>query len=199
MAALKSRHPQISFFGCAGPRMQAEGVRTIVDARSLSVVGIVEVLAHIPRIYGEFRKLVRAAKSEKPDLAILTDSPDFHLHLAKKLRALGIPVVYLIAPQAWAWRQGRVRGMRQNIQQLLCIFPFEESFFRERGVPAQFIGHPLARIVKPSMSRADFCPENVFGAGSKRCCDEIDPTENPPRQYKRMEMPSGDEGTWRDY
>lgn len=162
IAVLKSRHPKISFFGCAGPRMQAEGVRTIVDARSLSVVGIVEVLAHIPRIYREFRKLVRAAKSEKPDLAILTDSPDFHLRLAKKLHALGIPVVYLIAPQAWAWRQGRVRGMRQNIQQLLCIFPFEEAFFRQHVVPAQFIGHPLARIVKPSMGRAEFCRKFGF-------------------------------------
>ena len=96
--------------------MQAAGVRTVVDSRSLAVVGIVEVLAHIPRIYGEFRKLVRAAKSERPDLAILTDSPDFHLRLAKKLHAQSVPVVYLVAPQAWAWRQGRVKTMRRTIQ-----------------------------------------------------------------------------------
>jgi lipid-A-disaccharide synthase len=156
VAALKARHPEAEFFGCAGPRMQAAGVEAVVDARSLAVVGIVEVLRHIPRIYGEFRKLVWAAKTRRPDLAILTDSPDFHLRLAKKLHALGVPVVYLIAPQAWAWRQGRVNVMRRTLTRLLCIFPFEEQFFQKQGVPTTFIGHPLARIVKPSLSRAEF-------------------------------------------
>ena len=132
--------------------------------RSLAVVGIVEVLGHIPRIYGEFRKLVRAAKTRRPDLAILTDSPDFHLRLAKKLHAMGVPVVYLIAPQAWAWRQGRVKTMRRTLDRLLCIFPFEEEFFQKHGVPTTFIGHPLARIVKPSLSRAEFL-ENWACAG----------------------------------
>jgi len=152
----RKRHPAAEFFGCAGPRLQAAGVRTVVDSRSLSVVGIVEVLAHIPRIYGEFRKLVRAAEAERPDIAILTDSPDFHLRLAKKLHARRVPIVYLIAPQAWAWRQGRVRSMRRTIQRLLCIFPFEEAFFWQHGVRTTFIGHPLARIVKPSLARAEF-------------------------------------------
>ncbi len=150
------RHPEAEFFGCAGPGMQAAGVDAVVDARSLAVVGIVEVLSHIPRIYSEFRKLIRAAKTRRPDLAILTDSPDFHLRLAKKLHNLGVPVVYLIAPQAWAWRQGRVKTMRQTVTRLLCIFPFEEQFFQERGVSTTFIGHPLARIVKPSLTRAQF-------------------------------------------
>jgi lipid-A-disaccharide synthase len=156
VAALKARYPEAEFFGCAGPRMQAAGVEAVVDARSLAVVGIVEVLAHIPRIYGEFRKLVRAAKARRPELAILTDSPDFHLRLAKKLHALGVPVVYLIAPQAWAWRPGRVKTMRRTLTRLLCIFPFEEPFFQKHGVPTTFIGHPLARIVKPSLTRAEF-------------------------------------------
>ncbi len=155
--ALKRKYPTADFFGCAGPRMQAAGVRTIVDQRSLAVVGIVEILAHIPRIYGEFRKLVRAAEQERPDIAILTDYPGFHLRLAKKLTALGIPVVHVIAPQAWAWRSGRTKMMSRVLKQLLCIFPFEEKFFNDRGVPTTFIGHPLARIVKPSMSRAEFC------------------------------------------
>jgi lipid-A-disaccharide synthase len=163
--ALKRRHPDAEFFGCAGPRMQAAGVRAVVDQRSLAVVGIVEVLAHIPRIYGEFRKLVRAAEHEKPDVAVLTDSPDFHLRLAKKLHARGIPVVYLIAPQAWAWRSGRAKLMSRVITRLLCIFPFEEKFFRDHGVPATFIGHPLARIVKPSMTRTEFCAK--FGIAER--------------------------------
>jgi lipid-A-disaccharide synthase len=156
VAALKARHPEAEFFGCAGPRMQAAGVEAVVDARSLAVVGIFEVLAHIPRIYGEFRKLVREAKARRPDLAILTDSPDFHLRLAKKLHASGVPVVYLIAPQAWAWRQGRVKIMRQTLTRLLCIFPFEEQFFQKHEVPTTFIGHPLAQIVKPSLTRSEF-------------------------------------------
>jgi len=164
VAALRNRYPDAEFFGCAGPRMQAAGVRAVVDARSLAVVGIVEVLAHIPRIYGEFRKLVRAAGTERPDIAILTDSPDFHLRLARKLHARGIPVVYLIAPQAWAWRQGRVKTMRRTIQRLLCIFPFEEAFFQRHGVPTTFIGHPLARIVKPSLTRAEFCEKFGFSS-----------------------------------
>ena len=154
--AIRARHPEVEFFGCAGPRMQAAGVRAIVDTRSLAVVGLVEVVAHIPRIWGEFRKLVRAAATDRPDLAVLTDSPDFHLRLAKKLKRQGIPVVYLIAPQAWAWREGRVKTMRRTIQRLLCIFPFEQEFFQSRGVPTTYIGHPLARIVRPSMTSSEF-------------------------------------------
>ncbi len=167
VAALKARHPDAEFFGCAGPRMQAAGVEAVVDARSLAVVGIVEVLGHIPRIYGEFRKLVRAAKMRRPDLAILTDSPDFHLRVAKKLHALRVPVVYLIAPQAWAWRKGRVKVMQRTLKRLLCIFPFEEPFFQERGVPTTFIGHPLVRIVKPSQTRAEFFAKYELAADDR--------------------------------
>ncbi|MGA3186289.1 MAG: lipid-A-disaccharide synthase [Bryobacteraceae bacterium] len=155
--AIRARLPDAEFFGCAGPRMQSAGVRTVVDLRSIAVVGLVEVVAHIPRIYGEFRKLKKAIATEKPDIAVLTDAPDFNLRLAKFLRKQGVPVVYLIAPQAWAWRQGRVKTMRKTIDRLLCIFPFEEAFFTRHGVPTTYIGHPLARIVKASMTRQKFC------------------------------------------
>ena len=148
--------PDTQFFGCTGPRLRAAGVRTVVDAASLAVVGLVEVLAHIPRIYGEYRKLLSAASAEKPDLAILTDSPDFHLRVARKLHAQGIPVVYLVAPQAWAWRQGRVKQMRRILHRLLCIFPFEEEFFTRHGVKTTYIGHPLAGLVRPSLTRQEF-------------------------------------------
>lgn len=144
------------FFGCTGVEMRAAGVRTVVDAASLSVVGLVEVLHHIPRIYGEYRKLIAAAERERPDFAILTDSPDFHLRLAKQLRRRGIPVFYLVAPQAWAWREGRTRQIQRNVTELHCIFPFEEKFFRDRGVNAHYIGHPLAAMVLPRYSRAEF-------------------------------------------
>jgi len=155
--AIRARHPDSEFFGCAGPRMQAAGVRPIVDASSLSVVGLVEVVAHIPRIWREFRKLTRAIAAERPDVAVLTDSPDFHLRLAKHLKKHGVPIVYLIAPQAWAWRQGRVKTLRANVDRLLTIFPFEEPFFQKHGVPTSYIGHPLANLVKASMDQSEFC------------------------------------------
>ena len=154
--SLRLHAPDAEFFGCAGPRMRKAGVRSVVESESLAVVGLAEVIAHIPRIYGEFRKLLRAAEQTPPTLAILTDSPDFHLRLARKLRKMGIPVVYLIAPQAWAWREGRVKAMKRDIGHLLCIFPFEEQFFHGHGVRTTFIGHPLSRIVKPELTKDEF-------------------------------------------
>src|SRR5271157_600947 len=148
--------PGVDFFGCTGPRLRAAGVRTVVDAASLAVVGLVEVVAHIPRIYGEYRKLLASAAAEKPDLAILTDSPDFHLRVARRLSRQSVPVVYLVAPQAWAWRKGRLKSMRHTLRRLLCIFPFEEDFFNREGVSATYIGHPLAGLVKPTLDRDEF-------------------------------------------
>ena len=153
---LRRQLPDAEFFGCAGPRMRAAGVRPVALAENLSVVGLLEVIAHIPRVYREFRKMVRAARTERPDLAILTDSPDFHLRLAARLKRAGVPVVYLVAPQVWAWRKGRIRAIRWNIDRLLCIFPFEEDFFRRQGVAAIYIGHPLAGIIRASAAREAF-------------------------------------------
>src|SRR5690242_12598505 len=153
---LRKLLPDAAFFGCTGPRLRAAGVETIVDAASLAVVGLVEVVGHIPRIYGEYRKLLAAAHARKPDLAVLTDSPDFHLRVAKQLARRGIPVVYLVAPQAWAWRKGRVKQMRDTVKQLLCIFPFEEKFFADQGVITTYIGHPLAGLVRPEFTREEF-------------------------------------------
>jgi lipid-A-disaccharide synthase len=163
--ALRAQLPHAEFFGCAGPRLQQAGVRPIVDARSLNVVGLVEVVRHVPRIWGEFRRLVTAARNQHPELAILTDSPDFHLRLAPKLKTLGIPVIYLIAPQVWAWRESRIPSMRRNIDHLLCIFPFEEDFFRDRGVAATYIGHPLTRLVEPRQTRDQFLAQHGLLAG----------------------------------
>lgn len=159
--------PGVEFFGCAGPRMQAAGVRAVVDSRSIAVVGIVEVVAHIPRIYEKFRKLKKAIAAEKPDVAVLTDAPDFHFRLLRFLKRQGVPVVYLIAPQAWAWRPGRVKTLRANITRLLCIFPFEEAFFTQHGVPTTYIGHPLARVVQASMTREEFCARHKLPVDKK--------------------------------
>jgi len=165
VAELRRAWPDAEFFGCTGPRLKAAGVRTVVDAASLAVVGLLEVVAHIPRIYAEYRKLLDAVRQEKPDLAILTDSPDFHLRAARRIHALGIPVVYLVAPQAWAWRKGRLKSMRRTVRRLLCIFPFEEEFFRREGVPATYIGHPLAGLVRPSLGRDEFFKKHRLAAG----------------------------------
>jgi len=149
---LRRDNPGIELFGCAGPRMRAAGVEAVVESESLAVVGLLEVVAHIPRIYREYRKLVRAAQERRPEVAILTDSPDFHFRVARRLKKLGIPVVYLVAPQVWAWRKGRLPKMRRLIDRLLCIFPFEKDFFEKHGIPTEYLGHPLTRMVRPSAS-----------------------------------------------
>jgi lipid-A-disaccharide synthase len=159
---MRKRFPDAEFFGCAGRRLREAGVRTIVRAEDLAVVGIFEVATHIPRIYGEYRRLADAIASERPDLAILTDAPDFHLRLAGKLHKAGVPIFYYVAPQVWAWRKGRLRQLRKYIHHLLCIFPFEEPFFRERGVAATFVGHPLADEPPETASRAGYCARHGF-------------------------------------
>jgi len=164
--ALRRRNPDLEFFGCAGPRMQRAGVRPVIDAASLAVVGLVEVVTHIPRIWREYRKLLRAAAQQRPEIAILTDSPDFHLRLARRLKKLNIPVIYLIAPQVWAWRQGRLPVMQRTIDQLLCIFPFEQEFFVSHGIDTVYLGHPLTRMVKPSAGRAELRRRHGIAEGT---------------------------------
>ena len=145
--------------------MRKAGVRPIVDSASLAVVGLIEVVGHIPRIYGEFRKLKAAIDAEKPDLAILTDSPDFHLRLLPHLRKRKVPVAYLVAPQVWAWRKGRLKTLKSHVDHLLCIFPFEEEFFRANGVAASYIGHPLAPAIKPTLTRQEFFAKHRLPEG----------------------------------
>ncbi len=147
--------------------MREAGVRAVVRAEDLAVVGLFEVARHIPRIHGLFRKLVAAAESLKPDLAILTDAPDFHLRLAKKLRAMGVPIVYYVAPQVWAWRRHRIRAIRRLVDQLLVIFPFEEEYFRSRGVDALFVGHPLSDLAGTDLTRTEFFVRHGLDAGQR--------------------------------
>jgi lipid-A-disaccharide synthase len=153
---LQKKLPQAAFYGCAGPKLQDLGVAPIIDAANLSVVGLAEVVAHLPRIYGEYRKLVSYARQHPPAFALLTDNPDFHLRLARRLKKMQVPVFYLVAPQVWAWRQGRVKIIRKLVDKLFCLFPFEEPWFRQHGVNATYIGHPLAAIVRISESKDDF-------------------------------------------
>ena len=160
--ALAERLPGARFFGCAGPRLRACGVNAIVHSEDLAVVGLFEVARHVPRIYGLFRSLERAARESPPDLAILIDAPDFNLRLAARLRRAGIPLVYYVAPQVWAWRKRRIERIRRLVDLLLVIFPFEEGYFRERGVNARFVGHPLCDLAQVRSARADFLAEHSF-------------------------------------
>lgn len=156
VSQLAQIYPSAQFYGCAGPRLQDAGVKPVIDASHLSVVGLAEVVGHLPRIYGQFRKLVTYAKEHPAAAALLTDSPDFHLPLARHLKLAGVPVFYLVAPQVWAWRQGRVKKISRLVDKLFCLFPFEEAWFQDRGVDATYIGHPLAQMVRTTVSREEF-------------------------------------------
>jgi lipid-A-disaccharide synthase len=153
MEALRRRDSSLEFFGVGGDRMRAAGCDTVVDAKDLAVVGISEILSHLPKIYGLFHKLIAEADRRRPGLAIVIDSPAFNWRVARQMRKRGIPVVYYVCPQFWAWRQGRVRLLRDYINKALVIFPFEEKFYRDRGVDATFVGHPLADLSPPSIDR----------------------------------------------
>jgi lipid-A-disaccharide synthase len=154
--ALHRRDPSLEFFGVGGDRMRAAGCDAVVDARDLAVVGISEIVSHLPKIYGLFRKLIAEADRRRPDLVVVIDSPAFNWRVARQMRKRGIPVVYYVCPQFWAWRQGRVRLLRRYVNKALVIFPFEEKFYRDRGVDATFVGHPLADLSLPSIDRDDY-------------------------------------------
>jgi lipid-A-disaccharide synthase len=158
--ALRRRDPSLQFFGVGGDRMRAAGCDTIVDAKDLAVVGISEIVSHLPKIYSLFHKLIAEADRRHPTLAIVIDSPAFNWRVARQMRKRGIPVVYYVCPQFWAWRQGRVRLLRKYIDKALVIFPFEEKFYRDRGVDATFVGHPLADLPRPTITREAYAAEN---------------------------------------
>ena len=154
--ALRRSDPSLRFFGVGGERMRSAGCDTVVDAKDLAVVGITEILSHLPKILGLYQHLIREADRRKPDLAIVIDSPAFNWRVARAMKERGIPTVYYVAPQFWAWRQGRVRLIRDYTDKALVIFPFEEGFYRDRGVDATFVGHPLAEVAHPAIGRADY-------------------------------------------
>lgn len=160
ISAIRRLVPEAKFFGLGGPRMEALGMRRVVRAEDVALMGITEVVLHMPRIYGEYRRLKGAIRSERPDLAILIDFPDVNLSLAKHLKRAGVPVLYFVSPQLWAWKKYRIRDVQRYVDRMLVIFPFEEQFYRERGVAANFVGHPLADLPLPTVAREEFAREN---------------------------------------
>lgn len=146
----------VEIFGMGGSLMRAAGVDVVTDYSEVSVLGITEILSHLPSLVRAMRRLVNEARKRRPALAILTDFPGFHLRLARKLKPLGVRNVYFVCPQFWAWRPWRVRVVRRRFTQALCIFPFEKEFYGRAGVPTKFIGHPLVGMVRATSTKAEF-------------------------------------------
>jgi lipid-A-disaccharide synthase len=156
--ALQRIDPNVVCAGMGGACMREQGFNALIHSESLSVMGLTEVIGHLPRILGLFSRMRRMLETERPSVVVLIDSPDFNFRVARMAKKLSIPVIYYITPQVWAWRQGRVAFLKKYVDRLVCIFPFEEPFFRDRGLDATFVGHPLLEIMDRE-SRRQICPE----------------------------------------
>jgi len=147
--------PAATVVGLGSRRLRDAGADLTSDFSGLSVTGLLEVARLLPRTYGTYRTLVREARSRRPDVFVAIDFPDFNFVLARAMRKLGVPVVYYISPQLWAWRRGRMKTMRRIADRVLVIFPFEEAIYREAGIPAQWVGHPLLDLTPATRPREE--------------------------------------------
>ena len=157
--ALRARESRLEAFGLGGPGLAASGARLVADFRGLSVTGLTEALKILPRSLATYRQLVEAARRDRPDVLVLIDYPDFNFRLMKAVKALGIPIVYYISPQLWAWRPGRMKVMKALVDRVLVIFPFEEALYRGEGMDVRFVGHPLLEMTAPSADRTTLLRE----------------------------------------
>jgi lipid-A-disaccharide synthase len=153
---LRALDPAAVVGGLGGPALAAAGGVLIDDYRGLAVTGLTEAIAKVPRSYATIRRLTRAARLDRPDALVVIDFPDFNFPLARRVKRLGIPVIYYISPQIWAWRAGRLKTIREIADRVLVIFPFEEAIYRDAGVPVEFVGHPLVDLAKASAPRDAF-------------------------------------------
>jgi lipid-A-disaccharide synthase len=153
---LRAIDPSIEVAGLGGPQFAAAGGRLIEDYRELAVTGLTEVLPKLSQYFAAMRKLVAAAERDRPDALVVIDFPDFNFRLAKKIKRFGVPVIYYISPQIWAWRPGRLKTIRAFADRVLVIFPFEEQIYRDGGVAVEFVGHPLIDLVQVSATREPF-------------------------------------------
>ena len=145
--ALQARYPGARFIGVCGPEMQAAGGETLFPMERLSVMGLTEVLPRLPELFRLRRQLVDRLLREKPAVVITIDSPDFTLRVARPLHEQGVRVVHYVSPSVWAWRKGRIKGIRASVDHMLTLLPFEARFYEEHGVPVTFVGHPLADMI----------------------------------------------------
>jgi lipid-A-disaccharide synthase len=152
--ALRALDPGLRLIGMGGPRMAAAGVEILVDPTAHAAMGTSEAIGRVPGLYRAYRLLVRRLREARPMAMVLIDFPEFNLRLAKQARRAGIPVVYFIPPQLWAWRRGRIRQMARRVTRVLAAFPFEKSLYEEAGVQVEFVGHPLLDVVPSDLDRA---------------------------------------------
>src|SRR3954465_1213863 len=148
--------PQTTIVGLGGRHLRDAGATLTAEFGGLSVTGLLEVARLLPRTYATYRRLVREARTHRPDVFVAIDFPDFNFVLARAMRKLGVPVVYYISPQLWAWRRGRMKTMARIADRVLVIFPFEEPIYREAGIPAQWVGHPLLDLTPAPFPRQEF-------------------------------------------
>jgi len=163
---LRALDPSLTIAGLGGPQFEAAGGRLIDDYRDIAVTGLTEAIAKVPRSFAALRRLVAAARAERPDALIVIDSPDFNFRLAPQIKKLGVPVIYYISPQIWAWRPRRLNTIRRFADRVLVIFPFEEAIYREGGVPVEFVGHPLVDLSAPSTTRERFLTSHGLSASA---------------------------------
>jgi lipid-A-disaccharide synthase len=154
--ALRAIEPAVDVFGLGGEKFREAGGRLVGDFRGLAVTGLVEALRVLPDSYAIYRKLVQAAEQERPDVLVLIDYPDFNFRLMSAVKRLGVPIVYYVGPQLWAWRPGRMQTMKAMVDRVLPIFPFEEPLYRREGIDVRFVGHPLIDLAKPREPRDVF-------------------------------------------
>ena len=155
-AELRAQAPSADLFGFGGRRLQAAGVTLVGDFTGLTVTGLTEAVRVLPRSYTMYRRLISAARERKPDVFVAIDFPDFNFRLMKTMRRLGVPIVYYVSPQLWAWRPGRMQTMRRFVDRMLVIFPFEASLYEQAGIPVQYVGHPLVDLARSGQARAAF-------------------------------------------
>ncbi len=152
----KKIHPDCNFFGIGGISMEAEGVRLLFSIDDLAIVGIIEIVSHLPRIHRIFKLVLSEVRKELPVAAVLIDSPDFNLRLAKSLKKLSIPILYYISPTVWAWRKARLKLIKRAVAKMLLIFPFEKNIYKKNNIPAEYIGHPLLERIRTSFTKINF-------------------------------------------
>jgi lipid-A-disaccharide synthase len=159
-AEIRRREPEADIFGFGGPRLAAAGGRLMGNFQGISVTGLTEALRVLPRSFAMLRLLTAAARQQRPDVFVAIDFPDFNFRLMAALHRLGIPVVYYISPQLWAWRPARMQTMKRYVERVLVIFPFEEGLYRRANVPVDFVGHPLVDLVRVRTPRAALLQEH---------------------------------------
>jgi len=163
-AELRARAPAVEIFGFGGPRLAAAGGDLIGTFTGLTVTGLTEALRVIPRSYGMYRRLIAAARERRPDVFVAIDFPDFNFRLMAALHRLGVPIIYYVSPQLWAWRPGRMETMKRFVGRVLVIFPFEAALYEHAGIPVEFVGHPLVDLARPTQERAAFLTEYGLAA-----------------------------------